>query len=195
MSEDLLQIKLDALSAKNLHRNRLWRFNVIKIITSILTIIVPILFIIAIYITKATKYEVSMNIVSFIFSILLICFSVAFLIFKIDDKIITHKFGLKNNLSIASEIDNLLMQKEVSEQNLEWFKRYVTEFYNTDNDTFGQIKEKERKKIYRNALKELQPGNYRIVCPICKASPWEFKIGNCQLCGNTPKAKLDNSGG
>lgn len=94
--------------------------------------------------------------------------------------------GIKDNNYIANECDNA---DDLSEEDLKWFFRYAGEIDNRDKSTFTNISEKIRKKVYREALKELIPGCYKITCPICKTSPWKYKKGDCQLCGNTPQNK------
>ena len=44
--------------------------------------------------------------------------------------------------------------------------------------------EKTLRKFYRAGMK--LDGNVKVICPNCGASPWNYKSGSCQLCGNTP---------
>ncbi|HNY45110.1 MAG TPA: hypothetical protein PLG11_07550 [Bacteroidales bacterium] len=182
MTNKIQQTKLNAISAKILHRKSKWKYEFINGTVLFLTIIVPLLFIIAQFVTKGTNAESTINIVSFILSIVLISISIFSMILKVGDKITNHKMGIKNNLYIANECDNL---SNLSDEELKWFYRYVTEIDNQDNDTFSNVSDKERKKTYRDALKEFSPGDYSIKCPICNSSPWNYKKGDCQLCGNT----------
>ncbi|OFY26901.1 MAG: hypothetical protein A2275_02025 [Bacteroidetes bacterium RIFOXYA12_FULL_35_11] len=184
MFSKIQQTKLNALSAKNLHRKGKWKYDFLNGSILFLTIIVPLLFIIAQYISKGTNIENIINIISFILSIFLICIAALSLMLKVNDKITTHKVGIKNNLYVSNECDNLL---SLSETELQWFFRYVTEIDQQDNDTFARICEKTRRKMYREALKEFSPGDYSITCPLCDSSPWKYKKGDCQLCGNTKK--------
>jgi mobilome CxxCx(11)CxxC protein len=184
MTTKLRQTKLNALSAKVLHRKSKFKYEVINGIVAILTIIVPILFIIAQYISKGTSSEGLVNIVSFIISIVLIVVAVLAMILKVGDKITIHKVGIKNNIYITNECDNL---GNKSDEQLEWFYKYVTEIDNQDVDTFANVSDKTKRKTYREAMKEFSPGDYSITCPICNSSPWEYKSGNCQLCGNIKK--------
>lgn len=184
MTTKLRQTKLNALSAKTLHRKSKSKYEIINGIVAILTIIVPILFIVAQYISKGTPSEELINIVSFILSIILIAVSVLAMILKVGDKITIHKMGIKNNGYIANECDNLSTK---ADDQLEWFYRYVSEIDNQDLDTFASVGDKTKRRTYREAMKEFSPGDYSITCPICNSSPWEYKKGNCQLCGNTKK--------
>jgi mobilome CxxCx(11)CxxC protein len=74
---------------------------------------------------------------------------------------------------------------ELKTDELNWFYKYVNEIDNQDNETFASVSEETRKKTYREALKEMNPGDHTITCPICNSSPWKYKEGDCQLCGNT----------
>jgi mobilome CxxCx(11)CxxC protein len=186
MTEKIDQTKLNAISAKILHRKSKWKYELINNIVLLFTIIVPLMFIIAQFVAKGTAIENTINLISFVLSITLICVSVASIIFKVNDKIVIHEMGMKNNIFIASECDNA---GGLSENELKWFFRYVNEMDNKDISSFANISDKVRKKIYREALKELVPGCHTITCPVCNSSPWKYKKGTCQLCGNTPKTK------
>lgn len=182
MQEKLKQTKLNAISATILHRSEKNRYEKLNKLLLILTLIVPLFFIIAQYVTKATEYETLMNSVSFALSIILIAVSIGGLILKINDKIVLHKMGMRDNIFITHECDRLA---KLPEQELSWFYRYISEIDTKDADVFSRIPDNKRKEIYRQALKELEPGNSNITCPVCHSSPWNFKKGDCQLCGNT----------
>lgn len=184
MTGKLRQTKLNAISAKILHRKSKAKYEWLNGAVAVLTIIVPILFIIAQYVTKGTTSEKLVNDISFTLALVLIAVSVWAMILKITDKITIHKVGMKNNIYVANECDNL---SKLTDEELEWFYRYVTEIDNQDLDTFAAVGDKVKKRTYREALKEFSPGDYTITCPICNSSPWEYKKGDCQLCGNTKK--------
>jgi len=181
MNTKIQQTKLNALSAKILHSKGKAKYEMLNNIFLVLTVIVPLLFIIAIYVSKGTTSENAVNIVSFGLSVVLIAASVLSLIWKVSDKIAIHQLGIKNNIYIANECDNA---GQLNDAELSWFFRYVAEMDTQDKDTFAKVPDEIRKTTYREALKEFEPGNYTIVCPICGNSPWKFKKGDCQLCGN-----------
>ncbi len=187
MTKKLEQTKLNAISAKILHRKSKAKYELLNSAVAILTIIVPILFIMAQYVTKGTDSEKLLNYISFALSLVLIAVSVWAMIWKVTDKITVHKVGMKNNVYVANECDNL---SDLNDAQLEWFYRYVTEIDNQDLDTFASVGETIKQATYREALKEFRPGDYSIVCPICNSSPWKFKKGNCQLCGNKKNNEL-----
>ena len=104
MTNKIQQTKLNAISAKILHRRNKWKYEFINGAVLFLTIIVPLLFIIAQFVTKGTNAESTINIVSFILSIILIAISIFAMNLKVGDKITNHKMGIKNNLYIANEV-------------------------------------------------------------------------------------------
>lgn len=182
MNDKIEQTKLNAISAKILHRDAKGLYDFYNSLFLILTIIVPIAFIVAQYVTKGTGLESLFNTISIILSgILIIAALISSMILKVNEKITVHKIGLKNNLYIINECDNI---GKLTQSEQEWFFRYVTEIDQQDNDTFAKKSERTKKKVYRNALKEIEPGNYSITCPLCNKSPWKYKKGDCQLCGN-----------
>ena len=181
MQRKIEQTKLNATSAKILHRKGKNKYERLNVIFLILTLIVPLFFIIAQYVTKGGEYENLMNNISFGLSLVLIAISFLSLILKITDKIAIHKIGMKNNIFISNECDNV---NKLSEKEREWFYRYVSEIDNSDIDTFAGLSDDKRKETYREALKEVEPGNHKITCPVCNSSPWKFEKGDCQLCGN-----------
>lgn len=183
MQTKIEQTKLNATSAKILHRKSKNKYERINILFLIITLIVPLIFIIAQYVTKGSEFEDLINNISFGLSLLLIAVSFLSLILKITDKITVHKMGMKNNIYVANECDNI---DKLSEKEREWFYRYVSEIDNIDTDTFASITDKKRKETYREALKEVDPGNHNITCPVCESSPWKYEKGDCQLCGNKP---------
>lgn len=186
MESKINQTKLNATSAKILHTKAKKRYDRLNNLILGFTLIVPLFFIIALYITKEGNLESVMNTISFSLSLILIALSILSLILKITDKITIHKIGIRNNISIVNECDNIA---KLSGPELEWFYKYVAEIDSLDSTTFAGISDVKKMDTYRNALKEVDPGNHKITCPICQSSPWKYVKGDCQLCGNT-KTKL-----
>ena len=88
---------------------------------------------------------------------------------------------LRGIIEISNECDNI---SNLTDSEREWFYRYVSEIDNNDIDTFAGLSDEKRKETYREALKEVEPGNHKITCPVCESSPWKYEKGDCQLCGN-----------
>ncbi len=182
MQQRVQQTRLNAISAKILHQKKKNSYERLNKIFLGLTLIVPLVFIIAQFITKATPYEPLVNYISFGLSILLMSLSILALILKVNDKITVHKMGIKNNIFVTNECIRIV---DLPENEQEWFFRYVSEIDHSDADVFAGISAEEKRETYREALKELEPGNHTIKCPMCNSSPWNYKKGDCQLCGNT----------
>ncbi len=179
----ILQIRQDALVAKYLYRRELSALKVYQISLTTITVIVPILFIAAQWVTKGTNADPVMSYVSFVGSAMLICLTVYSLIFGLGGKIEDASNGLGNNIFIAEECQNF--QTENAQDNeLEWFFRYVSSQDSTDNKYLGDVPKKKRQAAYREALKELVPSTVT-TCPVCGASPWKYVKGTCEACGNS----------
>jgi mobilome CxxCx(11)CxxC protein len=96
MTDKLRQTKLNALTAKILHRKGIAKYEWLNVVVGVLTIIVPIFFITAQYVTKGEPAENIINNIGFGLSILLIGVSVLAMMLKITERITTHKVGIKN---------------------------------------------------------------------------------------------------
>ena len=178
------QIRTDALVAKSIHTKRLRVANAYKVTLSVLTIIVPVLFLAAQYWGKSTCVESIINIAASIGSVLLLCLSIYALIVAIEAKALKHTIGIKNNVYVASEALKLI--NEDDEGKLNWFYTYVAEMDVVDADSLSDVKAEEKQTAYREALMQLYPGDNTVACPICGASPFKYQKGGCQVCGNTP---------
>lgn len=178
------QIRTDALVAKSLYTKRLRVANAFKVAINVLIIITPILFIAAQYLTKGSAFAGFTDTAAFIGSVLLLCLAIYTLIINLDSKIQKYVIGIKNNVYVASEALKLI--NEASDEKLNWFYTYVAEMDTVDADILSGSTDKERQKAYRAALMQLNPGDNSVVCPICNASPFRYKKGSCQVCGNTP---------
>lgn len=183
-NERLRQIRMDALSAKVLHRRGIACYDRYRMGFVLLSTIAPLVFLAALYIGKGTAGEEWLNLAGTLLSFAMIILSIVMLVLRIDDRLVAHKLGLRSSIFIASEAKTL----EVSEgrpEDLEWFYRYVSEIDSNDNDILREVPDNVRKDVYRQALKEFEPGERSVTCPVCHCSPWDFEAGNCQLCGNT----------
>lgn len=185
MIEKLKQIKLNAIVARILHNKIKGYLVVCKNIFTIITISLPTIVTAVMYFGKGTEYQASTEILSFIMSISMIICSIIYLTLNVDEKLYQNRLYASKNIDVANEIDKLLAQQEISEDLFNWFNRYVSEVDEKDNEILSGINDKHKRNAYRNALKEFEPGNYTIKCPICDKSPWKYIPGNCQLCGNT----------
>lgn len=184
MNQRILQVRTDALVAECLYTKKLKRLGFLSITITALTIIVPIFLTASLLIAKGTTYEPMMNVVSIVLSATLLSLSILALLLRIEQKRESYVIGRRLNVDVSNDALELL-EKEESE--LSWFYKYISKQDSFDLENLGDVSEKERKKAYLYSLKKLLPGRSDTVCPICNASPFVFKKGSCQVCGNTPK--------
>lgn len=184
MNKRVLQIRTDALVAEFIYTQRLRKIGYLSNAITILTIIVPILFSSAAFIAKGTCAEPWMNIISGILSAILLSLSILALIFKIDQKRENCLVGRRLNIDVSNEALKLLNKDD---SDLDWFYKYITVMDSSDTENIGDVSEEVKREAYRYSLKKLHPGSADTVCSFCNASPFDFKKGSCQVCGNTPK--------
>lgn len=185
-NERVKQIRTNALVAETMYTKLITKLDTIRFTINVLTIIVPIMFSAAQFLLKGTSWESVGNITSVILSAALLALSVYSLIIGTDEKNLKFHIGRNDNIYVSNEALRLMASQDV---NLEWFFNYVSQMDMRDSSLFGAPDENLKKEAYREALKKLIPGSSDIVCPVCKASPFKFTHGTCQVCGNTPKEK------
>lgn len=184
MNEKVIQIRTNALVAEHIYSVKLFYIRMLSISISALTVIVPILLITALFIAKSTPYESVINTVATIISAILLSLTVFSLIIHIDQKMESYLIGRRSNIYVANEASKLIDEED---SKLEWFYNYLVEMDSKDQENIGNVSENLRKKAYRYSLQKLFPGRNDTVCSICKASPFIYKQGSCQTCGNTPE--------
>lgn len=185
----LTQARLNALTAKSFHALSLKKTTKFNYALLILTFVIPIFYFIPTYTTKGGPYETVTNTLGFILNIFLLIIAALYLILKIDEKLATHKKLMEENIYVANECQELLNENHATEE-ISWFFRYISKVDADDTLTNPEWEnEKFRQKLYREALKELHPGDATVKCPICGASPFIFIPGSCQSCGNTPEKR------
>lgn len=183
MNGRLGQIRTDALAAEYIYTKKLDRINAWGIVTNVLTILVPILFSGALLIGKGTSYENALNIISVALSAILLAIVVFTLILKVEQDKENFLIARRSNFYIANEA---LKLKESSESELVWFYNFVNEMDSRDKENLGSVSGTLKQEAYRESLKKFIPGSKDTVCSVCNSSPFIYKKGGCQLCGNTP---------
>ena len=183
MNGRLGQIRTDALAAGYIYTKKLDRINGWSIVTNVLTILVPILFSGALLIAKGTSYEDAINVISIVLSAFLLAIVVFTLILKVDQEKESSLIARRSNFYVANEA---LKLQNSSESELIWFYNFVNEMDSRDKENLGSVSEALKQEAYRESLKKFIPGSKDTVCSVCHASPFIYKKGSCQLCGNTP---------
>jgi mobilome CxxCx(11)CxxC protein len=180
------QKKLDSLAVKHLHVKSLVRLTRLDRLVDALAIAVPILYFVPRFITKGTSYDDIVEVGWEITAAVLLVLTVLKIIYRWQDRIKNHSRLLGENISLVRQADDLLLSTAGLPDTVQLFLRLAERSETSDREAIGEPSEKQRQFAYREALKEWEPGNVRISCPACGASPWKFKGGSCQLCGNTP---------
>lgn len=184
MNSRVLQIRTDALAAEYIYSKKLSVLGRFSVAITCLVILTPILTSVAILLAKGTRFEGAFNTISVILSTLLLALSVFALIIKLDSKRESYLISRRSNIYVSSEALKLIDQRD---EELSWFFNYQAEMDSRDQENIGQVSAELRQEAYRYALMKQVPGDSSIVCAICHSSPFVFKDGSCQVCGNTPK--------
>ncbi|WP_338804361.1 mobilome CxxCx(11)CxxC protein [Xenorhabdus griffiniae] len=187
MNQRVLQTRTNALVAEYIYTKKLKRIGNLSITITSLTIIVPVLFTSATLVAKGTPIESYMNIASVILSAILVSLSIFSLIFRVDQKREDYLISRRLNIDVSSDALECL---EKNDSELEWFYKYTAKMDSRDLENIGDMSCKEKQNAYRYSLKKLFPGRANTVCACCEASPFSFKKGSCQVCGNTPKGEV-----
>jgi mobilome CxxCx(11)CxxC protein len=186
MNSRVLQIRTDALTAEYIYTKKLKHIDQLSVSITCLTILVPVIYSSAILIGKGTSVEFWINVISIVLSAFLLSLSIFSLIIRVDQKRELCLIGRRLNIDISSDALDVL-DKDDSE--LAWFYKYIAKVDSNDLENIGDISAEDKKNAYLYSLKKLFPGRADTVCSFCQASPFNFKKGSCQVCGNTPKGE------
>lgn len=183
------QKRMDALAAKHLHEFRLSSFNRRNLWVDLLAIGVPVLFLTVRYLMKGTPAASIVETISEVLAAILLLLAIAKMVFGWQSLAEKHSKLIGENISLASQAEQLLNNADTATPDgAQWFLMLADNLEKADREALGVVEDEDRKRAYREALKEYSPGSTQ-VCPECKASPWHYKPGSCQLCGNTPEAE------
>lgn len=182
----IYQKRMDALATKHLHEYRLLYLSRLNLIVDFLAIGVPVLYFPIRYLAKGTPISIRTEVMWEILAAILLASAIAKIIWKWQDRAVQHSKLLGENITLASQAEHLLNNSNSSSSSsAQWFFLVADNLEKVDRESLGRIDDKDRKLAYREALKEFSPGS-TTVCPECGASPWQYKPGSCQVCGNTP---------
>lgn len=186
MYSRLLQIRLEALTADFIYTKKINDLANITKIINFFTIIFPVLILAVTSLAKGTCYEGLFNIISFLIGAIFLCLTIWSFVAGYESQKERYILGRRENKFIASESLKFLEAK-TQDSELSWFFNYVNERDSIDSENIGIYNEVLRQQAYRESLKRLIPGSSEITCAFCKASPFKFEKGGCELCGNTPQ--------
>jgi len=179
----LLQVRANALTAIFLYSRGLRIISAFSNSLILASLLTPIVILFALNKSIGTKFEDFIELVSYLSSALLLLLSITALVLRVDARKEAFLAARVANNFIANESLELLANPD---QDLAWFLRYVSSQDSVDQNNIDKMRVSLRQEAYRESLKQLVPGDSSVTCSVCNASPYKFKSGDCQLCGNTP---------
>lgn len=189
-SEIINQKKMDALAAKYLHAKRLASLSRLNVLVDYLTIGITVLYFPVRYLAKGTPNGSFVEHTWEFLAAILLAFTIFKIVYRWQERAEKHSKLIGENISLASQADYFLTNaNNVTQENTHLFLLLADNVEKTDREILGTLKNEERKYAYREALKEIYPSSVEAKCPVCKQSPWQYKPGSCQLCGNTPASE------
>jgi mobilome CxxCx(11)CxxC protein len=182
------QKRMDALATKHLHEYLLSSLSRLNLSVDFLAIGVPILYFPICYFAKGTLSGSWIEIIWELLASILLVLALAKTIWKWQDLAVQHSKLLGENITLASQAENILTNtNRTPVSSAQWFFFVADNLEKADREVLGRIRDKDKQLAYREALKEFNPGS-TTVCQECGASPWKYTPGSCQVCGNTPVA-------
>lgn len=184
MTPEIINQKItDSLAAKHLHVKARAQLNFWNLLIDILSLAVPIIYLSVRYVVKGATLQAAFDSVGEILAGILIAASVLKFICQLQDKIQKHSELMADNIAIVSLGQTLLADPSNIASQWQYFSGLVQKSEVEDRKLLGDPKLQDKQFAYREALKE--QGGATVVCEICRASPFKFKPGDCQICGNT----------
>jgi mobilome CxxCx(11)CxxC protein len=185
--EEIRQAKMNALCAKVLHDKRRAMYKPQIQLVDFLTLGIPGFYIVARLLAKGTRWEETVEFVWEFLAAALILLGFWKLVRGWSDQLEKHRFYAARNNDMVVTADSLLARAStLSNENAEWFLRRVSDLDSEDSDVLGEPSHKERQEAMREALKQFTPATAATACPNCRANPWNYQPGSCQMCGGTP---------
>ena len=184
------QQKLDALVAIELHKQQIRRLQHINRIVESLSIAVPSFYLTPRLLAKGTILANLIDNLGEVLAAILLVLAILKLINKWQDDEIKHAIMSRRNSDTAYEADRLLQSQTANSEVAEQFLRHVKDVNDEDEALLLNMKEIDKQRAYRDALKKFSPTTTSTPCPICGADPWKFTSGTCQACGGTPSPAI-----
>lgn len=183
----LTQSRLDSLVAKHIYDRRVAALRRASSLVDYLAVAVPVLYFPIRYLAKGTSYHVILEAIWEILAAVLIALVLLKVLYGWTEKAESYSTARSENMQIANQIRSLLTGKIPTESaELDIVLSASGRQDVSDQQELGRLTTREKKSAYREALKELDPDDVDVKCPVCYASPWHYKKGSCNACGNTP---------
>ena len=164
----------DKLISLNMHRKLLLGANTI----------IPIISLIALYLSKKEKYEATVSTISFFVSMALFILTIISIIFKVDENVANYNKYINSNCEIKDKAEKF--QKGIlTEDSLNYFFDEVTVLHSKDIQRVSYKSNKQRQKLYRDAIMLFCPDDAK--CEECGNGVWAINrkgVNTCNVCGN-----------
>ena len=178
------QERLNCLCAENLHTKALRTLDRKINFVDAAALIVPVLYFPARYWSKGTPYSRCIEIAWEFTAACLIALAIWKFVARWQEKFKNHGKLLGENIALKRQAVDLLNDDKAIPESAHSFLALAARSEREDRELLLTIKSEDKQDAYREALKEL--GDASITCPNCHSSPWKFKRGSCQMCGNIP---------
>lgn len=184
------QARMNALCAKNIRINRQKELSWKIWAGDILTLVLPIIFFVSVIWSSSSPWKTLVEFIGFGVSAFLLIIGIFKVVGQWEHKVKKHSKYVAENISVKNETDRILTHADTFPEELGLsFLQRVEMIDKEDTEDLGDVSKKEKRNAYREALIEVEPRNATPQCPSCGANPWQYKPGNCQMCGNTPISK------
>jgi mobilome CxxCx(11)CxxC protein len=186
---ELAQEKMNCLASKHLHVKALSKLTKRNDRIDYLAIAVPIAFYVVRYFFKGTPLEGVAEFLWEILALILLLSVLSKMAFKWQEKAGLHSRLLGENIQLAAQADMLFKQERPPQEAMALFRSIAGRLEQDDREALRDETNEAKQFAFREGLKEFTPGDSTTTCPKCNTSPWDYKPGNCQMCGNTPVHK------
>jgi mobilome CxxCx(11)CxxC protein len=182
--------KFNCLCAEHLHVRALQALDRKITLVDAAALIVPVLYFPARYLGKGTLYSPKVELGWELTAAFLIGLTIWKFVDRWQERFNNHGKLLGENITLKRQAVDLLNDGDATPESAQAFLALAARTERDDRGLLRIISPRERQDAYREALKE--SGGTHVSCPICHSSPWNFKRGSCQLCGNIPASQKVN---
>jgi mobilome CxxCx(11)CxxC protein len=190
----LKQIRMDELCGKYAHLARYNRLRRWGTVVDGLAIIVPILYFAPRLLAAGSPEEKVVQAIDTLLSVVLLALTVLKLLLRWDDEKQAHLTCIEKNSRLAAEASSLLVDANATEGSAAGFIRSASAPDRAETELLAGVDAEQKRRCYREGLKEFTPGSRDAHCPVCRASVFVFKPGECQVCGNSAAPSVIGGG-
>jgi mobilome CxxCx(11)CxxC protein len=186
----IMKEKFDCLCAKHAYLIERRRVNLGNTVVEILGLSVPILYAPMRLLAKNTSLQAFVEASWTTLAALLLVLTIVKMRLRWQDRAQSSSRYIGENLLLIADADRLLRDPtQITQQSADAFLALANKARRDDTDVLGKPGKSTGREAYRAALKEMD-GAPDTICPVCKSSPYRYKKGTCDVCGNTPQDEL-----